>query len=211
MSDSNGSADGQLVEHAAQGVDVGGGGGGRADGPFGREVEPGADDLPGGGESGGGVVDEARDAEVAYAHGAVVVAEQIPGFDVPVHDALRVRRRQALAGLLGDLGQAFRRQWSAGGQFTGEAAAVDQFHDQKAAALPGAEVEGAHHVRVVQPCGGLRLHPEAGLRRGVGHIAQQQLDRDRPAEDFVLGPPDLAHPAPPDDRVQPVPIRHQHP
>jgi hypothetical protein len=71
----------QLVQHAAQRVRVRGRSGRPAQGALGGQVQTGADDLPGGGQGGGRVVEEAGDAEVTDLDDAVGVQEQVHGLD----------------------------------------------------------------------------------------------------------------------------------
>ncbi|GAA3308720.1 hypothetical protein GCM10020295_71480 [Streptomyces cinereospinus] len=150
----------ELVQHAAQRVDVTG----RARGPAERalrgEVEAGADDLAGGGERGGRVVQEAGDAEVADLQRAVGVQQQVGRFDVAVHDALLVGGGQPGGRLGGDPRHALGGLRARVGEHPGQAVAVHQLHHQEEPVLVRAEVQYADHVRVMQPPGGLRLQPE---------------------------------------------------
>jgi hypothetical protein len=197
----------QLVEHAPQGVHVGGGAGGLPEGALGREVEAGADDLPGGGERRPGVVEEAGDAEVADLEGAVGVQQEVGGLDVAVDDALRVRRGEPRGRLGGQIGHPAGGQRARRGQHPGEAVALDQLHHQVQPVVVLAEVEHADQVRVVETPGGLGLQAEPGGRRGVGVLGEQQLDGHRSGERLVVRPPDLSHSTAPDLNIQPVAAR----
>ena len=58
-------------------------------------------------------------------------------------------------------------------------------------------------MRVVEPGRGLRLAPEPLLKRLVlGHVGRQHLERDDAVGLGVVGPIDLAHPAPADQLLQ---------
>jgi hypothetical protein len=190
----------ELVEHAAQRVHVRGRARGAAQGALGREVEAGADDLPGGGERGAGVVEEAGDAEAADFQSAVGVQQQVGGLDVPVHDALPVRGGQPGGGFGGGTGHPLGGQRTSGGKQPGDAVAFDQLHHQEHPVLIRAEVEHVDHMRVAEPAGGLRLQPEPRGGGGVGDLGEQELHGQRSAERLVEAPPHLPHRSPP---VQP--------
>jgi hypothetical protein len=197
----------ELVEHAPQGVHVGGGTRGPAQGPFGREVEARADDLAGGGERGARIVEEARDAEVADLQRAARVQQEVGGFDVPVHDALLVRGGEPGGGLRGELGHALGGERARDGQHPGEAVTLDQLHHQVQPVVVLTEVQDPYQVGVVETPGRLGLQAEPGGRRGVGVLGQQQLDSHRSGECLVVRTPDLSHSAAPDLNVQPVAAR----
>ncbi len=197
----------ELVEQTPQGVHVGGGAGGLAQGAFGREVEAGADDLAGGGERGAGVVEEAGDAEVADLQGAVGVQQEVGGLDVTVDDALRVCGGEPGGGLRGEIGHPLGGQRAGGGQHPGEAVAFDQFHHQVQPVVVLAEVQDTDQIGVVETPGGLGLQTEPGGRRDVGVLGQQQLDGHRSGERLVVRAPDLSHSTAPDLNIQPVAAR----
>ena len=97
-----------------------------------------------------------------------------------------------------------------GGQQVAEALPLDQLHHQEEPVLPGPEVEHGHQVRVAQPGGGLRLQPEAGGRRGIRLVPQQQLHGNGASQHLVRGAPHLAHAATTDGGYQSVPTSYQH-
>jgi hypothetical protein len=147
---------------------MGGWSGGAAQGAFGGEVEAGAHDLPGGGEGGAGVIEEAGDAEVADLQGVVGVQQEVGGLDIPVDDALLVGGGESGCGLGGDAGHALGRQRAGGGKYAGEAVALDQLHYQEQPVVVCPEVQHADHVRVVEAPGGLGLQPETVGGGGIG-------------------------------------------
>ncbi len=200
----------QLIDDAAQGVHVGGRVGGPPQRPLGGQVEAGADDVTGRRQRGRGIVDELGDPEVADLHRTVRVQHQVARLDVAVDDALAVRRGKAGGRLSGDPGDQFRADALLGGQQVAEALPLDQLHHQEEPVLPGAEVEHGHQMRMAQPGGGLGLQPEAGGRRGVRLVPQQELHGHGPSQDLVRGAPHLAHAATPDGGYQSVPTSYQH-
>lgn len=200
----------QLVDDTAEGVHVRRGIGRAAESPLGGQVQTRADDVPGRRQRRRGIVDELGDAEVPDLHRPVGVQHQVAGLDVAVDDALPVRRGQTGGGLARDVGDLLGVDRLLGLQQVPEAPALDQFHHQVEAVLPGTEVEHRHQVGVAQTRGRLRLQAEARGRRGVGLVAQQQLHRHGPPQDFVRGAPHLTHTATADGGYQPVPPSNQH-
>ncbi|PNE33338.1 hypothetical protein AF335_10520 [Streptomyces eurocidicus] len=201
----------QLVEHAPQGVDVGGRAGRPPEGPLRGEVGAGADDLAHPGQGGRGLVDETGDPEVADLQRAVGVQHQVSGLDVPVDHTLPVGHRQAGRGLRGDGGGTGRVEGPARGQLLGQARAPDELHDQIEAPVPGAEVVDGDHLRVIQPGRRLGLQPESARRGLVAVAVQEELHRHLTAQHLVLRLPDFAHAAAAEKLPQPVPIGNQHP
>ena len=86
-----------LVADQAQGVDVAGRRGQPALGLLGREVLRGADDLAGLGQR--DAAGRMGDAEVGDLHAAVGADQDVPGLDVAVHHAGRVRLTEPEGGL----------------------------------------------------------------------------------------------------------------
>jgi len=172
-----------------------GGAGGRAQGPL-------------------GVVLERGDAEVGQLGPAVAGDHDIGRLDVVVDDPGPVGRVQRLQQLQPDPGRPRRRQRPRPTDQVAQGRGLDQLHDQE---QPGA---GLDHVvegddaGVVEP--GRRpgltqgplaqVHP-AGRGRPAGQL--DLLDRHRPAEQEVLGPPHRAHPAPAQRPPEDVAARDQ--
>jgi hypothetical protein len=109
--------------------------------------------------------------------------------------------------LADDVQRGVRREPARPGQDRRQRFAVDQLHHQvRAAELGGfAVVVDPGDARMGQagrvPC----LGPEPGQERLVaGPPGRQQLDRDGPVEQVILGTPDLAHAAGRDAVGQPV-------
>lgn len=103
---------------------------------------------------------------------------------------------------------------------TGEVDAVDVLHDEEQLLARGARVMDRHQAGVVDLCGHPALALEAAAQF-VGLVARdlvgaQQLDRNAPVKSLVVGRPDLAHAALPDEGGQGVPAgddascRHGH-
>ena len=157
-------------------------------------------------------VGRAGDPEVGDLDPPVRRHQQVGGLDVAVHDAGRVRRAAGVGGLGEQVAGRVGVQRLSGQQQRGQRLAVDELHHQERPVHAGpvgggrlAEVEDGRDARVVQGRGvaglGLEARPE---RRVVGVLRLEQLHRDAAAEHGVGRPPDLAHPAGGDPRVQTV-------
>ena len=153
----------RLVDHDADGPDVGGRGRAAAQARLGRHVRERAEHA---------VVDrriglvERGDAEVEHAHGAVATEQDVGGLDVAVHDAVLVRVREAGADGGGDAQQ--RR--------IGELALAQRAREIHALDDVGRDVDvlavlvhaaQAHDVRVPQLAGDRGLAARALAQRGV--------------------------------------------
>ena len=207
-----------LVENHAEAVDVGA----RIDvvvgALLGRHVARRADQRAGLGERverARGVLLQLGDAEVQHLdeQRVVVVAREddVRGLEVAVDDAAAVRVLDAVGDLAGD-GRGFVEGERARAlQSLAERLAFDEFHDDVGlAARERPVVVGAGDVRVVESRGGARLALEALRRLLVGdEVGQQQLDRRGAFEFDVHARVDRAHPAAPDQLVEPVLVRDQ--
>ena len=160
------------------------------------------------------------DPEVGDLHLAGRADQQVPGLDVPVHQARRVRRLQARGGL-GEHVHGVGGSQRPGRQHTRQGRPVHQLHHQvrrsRRAVL--AVVVDLRDARMGHRPGVPGLGPEPGQHlRVLGVLRPQQLDRHRPAQHEIRRPPDLAHPAVGHTALQAVAARkndagwgHNHP
>ncbi len=126
-----------------------------------------------------------------------------------MHDAAAMRFVQRLHDLVRALQQLARRQATVAGDAV-QRAALDELHDDEAAALVLADFVNLADERVVERGGGQRLatQPLAGVRI-VLHALRQHLDGDLALEDRVVRKVDLAHAALADEVLDTVAIREQ--
>jgi hypothetical protein len=111
-------------------------------------------------------------------------------------DPLRVRGRERRGDLLREVDGLHRRQRSAAGQELRERPPFDELHHDVLPVAVCAGVVDADDVRLVQAGRRLGLAPEPSHEAGVAReLREQDLDRDRPAEDRVEASVDLGHPA----------------
>ena len=144
-----------------------------------------------------------------------VVAEQhVLGLDVAVHDAGPVRRGQRPQHRLEQRQGAGRRQRPAVAQQRAQVAAVDVLHDQVGRTGLGVAslVEDRHDLRGGQAGGRAGLAGEPRDEVGVvGERPVHHLDGDRTVEPLVDAAVDGRHPAPGEQRRQPVAVVEQAP
>src|SRR5206468_1681130 len=124
---------------------------------------------------------------------------EILRLQIPVRDALRMRRRQAARDLCGVLDRLARRDWTLG-ESAAEGGALEQLADDvgesAAVGLGRADVVDGHDIRVVELPRGPRLALEALQAVLVrGKCAGEDLYRDVPLEPRVPGAVHLAHPS----------------
>ena len=127
------------------------------------------------------------------------------GLDVPVHESLLVRRREACCHLGGERRRLGNREWTGSESFP-ESLSLDQLRDDVADPFVLADVEDPDDVRMRK--GGdrpsLPFEPPRAVR--AGGRPGQDLDRDRAIQARVQRPEDLAHaalPERPGDLVRP--------
>jgi hypothetical protein len=127
---------------------------------------------------------------------AVAAAEQVPGLDVPVHDAVAVRVREPAARLREDAHGVLGLEPPELAQDLRAARPVDVLHDDvlAARALVRAEVVDLDDVRVDEARDGQRLAPEARDEVAVlGEVLGEELDRDVALQARVEGELDGRH------------------
>ena len=132
--------------------------------------------------------------EVQDLHQAVARHHEVPGLQVPVHDARRVRLREAGRDLGGELEQLLHGEGTVLEHLL-ERPALHQLHRDEARPLVLADLVDGGDVRMVEGRGGTSLSLEAPpLIRVARRRLGEDLDRDLAAEAGVAGPIDLAHP-----------------
>ena len=126
---------------------------------------------------------------------AILRNEQVLGLQVPVHDAMLVRRGEASGDLHrvvdGELGRK-----RASGKPATQGLALQKLCDGVGDAILRAEVEDRENVGMRQRSHGLGFPLEAGERRRTrAQVRGKDLDRDVAVEFAVAGAIDLAHAA----------------
>lgn len=215
-------AGGDLVQDAAEGVEVAAVVDLAARDLLGRHVVRGSHGHAAAGQLGreADVVGEAGDAEVADLHRAVGEAHDVGGLQVTVDHALVVGVAEGRGHLFRDVedhvdGERTRLVVL---QQLAEVAPLQEFHDEVEGAAGGAvvaEVVDDRHAAVLEGGRHPRLAAEA-LAQHLGEVAVllgprglEALDRDLPPQRLVPGPPDLAHAAATDQVERPVPALDQ--
>ena len=207
----------ELMEHAAEGEDIGAGAGGLAPHLLRRHVADRAEDRPGGGErhlgaglghlTGARLAGELGETEVEDLDPPFLGHEDILGLEVAMHDPALVGRGEAARDLGGPLDRGAQRQARSGARAAGpgvggalqagpQRGARQQLGDEVARPLDHADVEDRQDVRMVERRGGARLLLEAAQPADVlADLERQDLDRDLAPEARVASAVDLSHPA----------------
>jgi hypothetical protein len=134
-----------------------------------------------------------RQAEVEDLGSPVAAEEDVLGLEVAVHDALGVRRRQAVGDARADLGGLAPRQRAAR-ECRAEALPVEQFHDGDRAVCHRYQLVNRHDVRVREGGDGTGFVLEARAHLGiVGEVIRQHLQGNVAAEPGIVCPVDLTH------------------
>ncbi len=140
---------------------------------------------------------ELCEAEVENLHLAVGQQEDVGGLQVPVRDALLVRRAESARDRDRDVHRLAHRQ-RALPQAIGERLAVQEFGDHEERVAVEADVEEGEDIGVRESCYrvGFALEPGAAVRV-AGHVRRQHLDGDVAAEARIARAVHLAHAAGP--------------
>ncbi len=136
-----------------------------------------------------------RQAEIQDLRLPAFHEKDVCGLDVAVHDALRVRRVEAVGDLDADL-QELRDLDGPDGDAVLEGLALEQFHGDERPVLELPDVVNGADVGMVERRCRARFAAEPLDRLGVpGDVVREELQRDVPAEPCVPGLVDHAHPA----------------
>ena len=185
-----------LVEHAADGVDVGARGdlllGGRL---LGAHVVRRAEAEAGLGHAAAGrCAHGERDAEVGD-HRAAVVEQDVLGLDVAVDDAVAVRVVQGVGDIAGDADGLVHTELRLAVELVADRLALDVRHYIVEEAVGGARVEEGEDVRVLKACRGLDLLDKALGAEDGGELGLQELEGDLAVVLEVVGEEDGGHAA----------------
>ena len=181
----------QLVEHAPNREDVGGGRDRAVGDLFGRHVGRRADDRPG---ACGIRLLQPRDAEVHDLDPSVGHHAHVRWLYVAVNHAALMREVEADQHLDRDVELALQRERIAQGDHVGEIASLHQLHRDEQLALGLAEVVHGDDVGVLNGAGGPRFAQEPLVHvLGLAEARAQQLERDVAAQHRVVGLPHDAH------------------
>ena len=196
-----------LVQHTRQRVDIRTGVDSRRACPFAREplrrhVEEGPDHIPGSCQR--LLACRTGDSEIDQVGVVIVVDQNVGRLDVAVQQSSLVRCLQCPRYVFDVAHRACRRQRT-GVQHRLQIGAIDQPHINEQSPADFAVGVNRHHMRTVQSRSSVGLTPEPLLEDRVsGNLGRQNLDRDDPVDDGVVGTPHLAHPASPEQLDQPV-------
>jgi hypothetical protein len=191
----------QLVQDRAQPVDVAARVGLASGGLFGRHVAGRSHRAAARGQ---GSVDRhpVGETEVGDARAIRLVDQDVPGLEVAVHDAQRVRRVHGGRDVAHVAGRALGWQRRAAHQIR-QALALDQLHREVRLAVVVADLEHRDGVRVTELGGGARFLAKAVDLVLVGELAGgDELQRDLAIQRRIARPPHHAHRAAPDRRDQ---------
>ena len=162
---------------------------------LGREVGGSAHHRAGARQIGVGIAEHRGDAEVGDFDLSVAGDQHVARLHVAVDDTTAVGDAECGRDVARDFGGAIRVERTLCADEIGQAATVDEFHDDEVRVVLLAPVEDADDVRVIQVGRGLRLPPEALDERGVGgEVGEQDLDRHRPIEQAITSEEDIGHP-----------------
>ncbi len=119
--------------------------------------------------------------------------EKICGFDIAVHDSLRVRGIERIGNFDGEIEQAIELHGFAGDDML-ERSAIEKFHGDEGFAVFFADVVDGADARMIQRGRGLRftLETAQGLRI-AGNFIGKKFQRDETMKTRVFGFVDDAH------------------
>ena len=201
-------ADKQVIEGAAQAVDVGPDVDAVVDGLFGGEIVGGADDVAFFellDEGPAVVVEEASQPHVEYLDRSLTIEQQIAGLDVAMDEPGLARMFQTESGLANEVHCSGDREGAVAFDEFVKVAAVDKFEDEEMQLAFVIDVVGPDDVGMIQPGNGPSFAIETSHRCrifGLGH--RQHLERDPAAHEYVFTKINLAHAAGPKAIEQPI-------
>jgi len=195
-----------LDEHQAERVNVGCGPDGVPADLFGGQVGGGPDHQSGVGDLGG--IGHRGDAEVAQVRAVVFIEEHVGGFDVAVDHTVCVDVGQGVGQVDTQLRGLRSGQRVLPKPVSQGAPGHQLHHEERASVLLAGVVEG-HQTGVAQPGEGSDLAVLAA-RVGGGYPAQEEFDRDRPAQHLIVRPVHLCCTPTPEQRPHQVPAGDQH-
>ena len=196
-------AGGELIQHDAEGVEIGAAVDFFAQRLLGRHVGDGAGDASLAGDADGAFADSEAEVDELDREGAGVISEEnIGGFEVAVDEAVLVGVGQGIAELGGDLDGLFE---GLGFAFL-EARAFDQLHDEVGHVAVFADVVDGDNVRVAEGGRGAGLAEEALAGVADLEVGAEDLDRNRALEVRIPGAEDDAHAAAADLLVEAVAV-----
>ena len=140
-------------------------------------------------------IGELRESEVEHLHGPVLADVDVRRLQIPVHDALLVRRFERFGDLAGDrqgLVDGYRRARDA----IGERLPFDELHHERLAGRQLFETVDGGDVRMIERRKHFGFALEAGEPRAIGvHRGGQHLDRNLTLQPCVERAIHLAHSA----------------
>ena len=138
---------------------------------------------------GGFALEHEGEAQVGHLHGAVLVDEQVVGFDVEVDEAgLLPRVVEGLCHVQADRHHVLRLQRAAAFDPVAHGIAVDELHRDEGGAPVLTGLVHLHDAGVLELRGGLRLLFEThDVLRVVRHMAGQHLDGDHAPQGKLTG------------------------
>ena len=163
-------------------------------GLLGREVGGSAHHGAGASEIGVGVAEHRRDAEVGDLDLTVAGDQHVARFDVAMDDATAMREPERRRNIDCDLGRTIGVEHTLRADEIGQAATVDELHNDEVRVVLLTPIEDAHDVGVIQIGRCLRFAAEPLHKGGVcGEVGKEHFDGDGPVEQTVASEEDIGH------------------